>query len=113
MGAPAVLKRSGKPGAGSDAVGPDGARRGSGERAPARKRSRVEVVAMRNKKRMVKAHRWLSLVVGIWAVLQALSGVVMISGDQIHEWRHPALYHHGSGDEGVGAALAAARAALP
>ena len=63
---------------------------------------------MRHKRQMLRIHRWLSLVLATWVVAQGLTGLVMISGDQINHWTHPGLFAHGHGDTGPTAAAAAA-----
>jgi uncharacterized iron-regulated membrane protein len=73
----------------------------------------VERTVMRRKRRLLRVHRALSLVLAGWAVLQGCTGVTMMFRDQIREWQHPGLLSHHDGDVGVDAAVAAARVAVP
>jgi uncharacterized iron-regulated membrane protein len=68
---------------------------------------------MRGRRRVVQAHRTLGAVLGIWVVLQGLTGATLVFQDQLNAWARPALFSHGHGDAGPAAALAAARRALP
>ena len=87
--------------------------------APARRpgerteRSRIEKAAMRRRKLVTRIHRWLTLIFGTWALLQGITGLVMVTADQQAMVTHPGIYDHGDGDVGVGAAVAGARAAVP
>ncbi len=68
---------------------------------------------MRRRKLMARIHRWLTLIFGTWALLQGVTGLVMVAGDQQAMITHPGIYDHGDGDLGVSSAVAGARAALP
>ena len=50
---------------------------------------------------------------GAWVVVQALTGSVLVAGDQIDAWSRPELFHHTRGDLGAQRAVEAARAAVP
>jgi uncharacterized iron-regulated membrane protein len=65
------------------------------------------------RKATIKVHRWVALVVGLWIVLQAVSGSLMVFSDQFDAWSNPGLYHHTSGDVGPQAAVSDAVAAVP
>ena len=68
---------------------------------------------MRRRKLVARIHRWLTLIFGTWALLQGITGLVMVTADQQAMVSHPGIYDHGDGDLGVRAAVAGARAALP
>jgi uncharacterized iron-regulated membrane protein len=68
---------------------------------------------MRPRKSILKVHRWLSLIIGVWVLLQGLSGAVLAFQDQVNAWSRPELYHHTKGDKGPAAAMQAARPRVP
>jgi uncharacterized iron-regulated membrane protein len=74
---------------------------------------RIERFAMARKRRLLRVHRVLSLVLTVWIVLQGASGLVMTYEDQIRHWRHSELRDRTDGDVGVGPVIAAAREAVP
>jgi uncharacterized iron-regulated membrane protein len=94
-------------------AGARAAGRPRGDRPKAKPRSRLERLAMRRRRGVMRIHRWLSVVAGVWLLLQGATGVVMVGRDQILHWQHPRLDQHGDGDLGVGPAIGAARQAVP
>lgn len=62
---------------------------------------------------IVRVHRWIGLVLGVWILLQAATGFVIVFHDQINAWLHPEWYATTPGDLGPQAALDAAHAAFP
>lgn len=84
--------------------------------AKASPKKRRTPIAMRPRKQLLKVHRWVGLVLVVWALLQGLTGAVMTFGDQINAWSRPELYDRtGDADDDIGpdAAFAAAQAAAP
>ena len=70
-------------------------------------------LAMRPRKQLLKVHRWVGLFIGVWALLQGLTGALMTYGDQINAWSRPELYDRSDGDVGADDAFEAAQAAAP
>jgi uncharacterized iron-regulated membrane protein len=69
--------------------------------------------AVRARPLLVKVHRWLSLVLSVWVLVMALSGMVLIFRSEMINLIRPELYHHTEGDVGPQAALSAGIAAHP
>ncbi|MCA1846767.1 MAG: PepSY domain-containing protein, partial [Actinobacteria bacterium] len=59
------------------------------------------------------AHRRLAVVIGLWVVVQSLTGLVLLFADPIEHWTHPGLTDHGKGDLGAAAALDAVHRRYP
>jgi uncharacterized iron-regulated membrane protein len=54
-----------------------------------------------------------AVVLGLWVAFESLTGLVLLFADPIEHWLHPELTHHGHGDQGAAAALAAVRQLYP
>ena len=67
----------------------------------------------RPRKALLRLHSWAGLVLGLWVVVQVITGSILVAGDQIDAWSRPGLFHHTSGDLGAQRAVDAARAAVP
>jgi len=76
-------------------------------------RGRVEQLVMPRKRRLLRIHRTLSLVLTAWILMQGITGVTMAFEDQLRHWRQPDLREQTDGDVGIGAAIGAARDAVP
>jgi uncharacterized iron-regulated membrane protein len=53
------------------------------------------------------------VVLGLWVAFQSVTGVILLFADPIQHRLHPELTHHGRGDRGAAAALAAVRQRYP
>ncbi|MGH8900463.1 MAG: PepSY-associated TM helix domain-containing protein [Egibacteraceae bacterium] len=58
-------------------------------------------------------HRWLGILLGVWVLLQAATGFIIVFHDQVNAWLHPSWFAATPGDLGPQAALDAAEAAHP
>jgi uncharacterized iron-regulated membrane protein len=84
------------------------------EATPARKRrGLVRRIAMRPRRILVKAHRWLSLGLLAWIAVVSLTGAWLVAHHAVESWIDPGRYHSTSGDVGPQAALDAAKERLP
>jgi len=65
------------------------------------------------RRRSLRIHRTVGIVLAAWVLFQSLSGAVLVIGDQVDAWLRPGLYRHGAGDLGPTAVLRQVRAARP
>lgn len=61
----------------------------------------------------IRLHKWVALTVGLWIVVECVSGSLLVFSDQIDAWSRPDLFTHTRGDIGPQAASTAAAAAIP
>ncbi|MDQ1437310.1 MAG: hypothetical protein QOK43_939 [Acidimicrobiaceae bacterium] len=78
----------------------------------ARQKSR-QSLPVRQRRNVLKVHKWLSLVIGVWIAIQALTGSILVFQDQINAWSRPELFHHTGGDVGPRRAAQVAQARVP
>lgn len=76
-------------------------------------RNRSRATARKPRRLLVRIHRWLSLVLGLWIALMAVTGCILLIDDEIIAWTHPELFRASAGDLGVQAAVDTAAAAYP
>jgi uncharacterized iron-regulated membrane protein len=74
---------------------------------------RLRAVAMRPRRFLVRAHRWLAIGLLAWVAIMALTGAWLVFNDAIGSWFHSERYRATSGDVGPDAAVEAARRELP
>lgn len=69
---------------------------------------------MRSRRTLVRVHRWLSLVLGAWIGLIAVTGFILVFRADLQRLTRPELHHHDVGaDIGPDAAAAAVATAFP
>lgn len=80
---------------------------------PGPKSRRLRRIAMRPRRGLVKAHRWMSLGLLAWLVVVALTGTWLVESNQFEAWLHPGRFDTSAGDVGPDRAIAAAEAEMP
>jgi uncharacterized iron-regulated membrane protein len=65
------------------------------------------------RRQSLRVHRSVGVVLAAWVLVQSISGLILVFGDQIDAWLRPGLYRHGSGDLGPAAVLRQLGAARP
>ena len=64
--------------------------------------SRIRRIAMRPRRVLVKAHRWLAVGLMAWLVVVALTGAWLVESHQLDAWLHPGRFDVSAGDVGSG-----------
>jgi uncharacterized iron-regulated membrane protein len=81
---------------------------------PSARTGKRRSLAMRPRGALLKTHRWVSLVLAVWVVIQGLTGAILVFDDQINAWSRPELFKHTKGaGAGPAAVAAATRKAVP
>jgi uncharacterized iron-regulated membrane protein len=69
---------------------------------------------MRSRRAVVRLHRWISLVLGAWIALMAVTGFILVFRADLQRLTRPELYRHGDGEDiGPAAARQAVARAFP
>ena len=82
------------------------------ERADRRVAGRRRLTGGAVRRATIKAHKWVALAVGLWIVVECVSGSLLVFSDQIDAWSRPGLFTHTRGDIGPQAATTVAAAAI-
>ncbi len=96
-----------------EADGDAGAAPTVGSPSPVVRSQLVRRWAMRPRRVLVKAHRWLAIALIAWVIVIGLTGAWLVDSNAVESWMHHDRYRATAGDVGPDAALSAATAAMP